>query len=62
MSEPKPFLATPTPLRPCPSPHKHAYRTRVEALAGFWIGSQTHPHHPYLCRCGYWHITSHSLI
>lgn len=48
----------PTPLRPCPTPDKLAYPTRGAALAGFWIGSQTGNHHPYLCRCGRWHVTS----
>jgi hypothetical protein len=47
-----------TPIKPCPTPDKHAYRTRGEALAGFRVGSQTGKHHPYLCRCGRWHMTS----
>jgi hypothetical protein len=47
-----------TPLLPCPTPDKVGYHTRGEALAGFWIGSQTGNHRPYRCRCGQWHITS----
>ena len=48
-----------TPLLPCPTPHKHGYATRGEALAGFAIGPDTRPHRPYRCCCGRWHITSH---
>jgi hypothetical protein len=49
---------TPTPLKPCPTPHKLAYTTRGKALAAFTVGPGTRPHRPYRCRCGYWHITS----
>ena len=53
---------TATPLLNCPTPYKHAYATRGQALAGFVVGPFTRAHHPYLCRCGYWHITSQRLI
>jgi hypothetical protein len=48
-----------TPLRACPTPHKHAYRSEGEALAGFHVASYTRFHRPYRCCCGRWHITSH---
>jgi hypothetical protein len=49
---------TATPLLGCPTPYKHAYATRGQALAGFIVGPETRAHHPYRCRCGHWHITS----
>ncbi len=47
-----------TPVLPCPMPYKHGYRSRGLALAGFVVGQATRAHRAYLCRCGYWHITS----
>jgi len=55
------MTTTATPLRPCPTPHRVPYQTRGTALAGFDINAQTHPHRPYRCRCGYWHMTSARL-
>jgi hypothetical protein len=53
---------TATPLLGCPTPYKHACRSRGQALAGFVVGPGTRAHRAYLCRCGYWHITSNRLI
>jgi len=50
-----------TPLQPCPTPHKRAYGTRGEALAGFVTMRAVAAHLPYLCRCGRWHITTKRL-
>jgi hypothetical protein len=49
---------TATPLLPCPTPYKDAYRSRGLALAGFVVGPATRARHAYLCRCGYGHIAS----
>jgi hypothetical protein len=52
-----------TPLQPCPTPQKKAYRSRGAALAGFITGVCTHePPHAYRCRCGKWHITGHLFV
>ena len=49
----------PTPLKRCPTPWKHDYGTRGEALRGFIVAEYTRFHRPYRCCCGRWHVTSH---
>ena len=46
---------TPTPLRPCPTPDKHAYPTPGEAMAGFTVTKYARP---YRCCCGHYHFTT----
>ena len=48
-----------TPVKPCPTPWKLAYRSRGEALRGFVVAAYTRFHQPYRCCCGKWHMTSH---
>jgi hypothetical protein len=47
-----------TPLKKCPTPEKHAYSSPGDALAKFVVAPYTRPHHPYLCCCGKYHMTS----
>lgn len=48
----------PTPLKPCPTPDKSAYRTRAEALQNFVTPRTVVAHSAYQCCCGRWHITT----
>jgi len=48
-----------SPIKPCPTPEKHAYRTRAEALNAFAPSrGHTLPHAAYRCCCGKWHLTT----